>query len=101
MSDNSVMPDSLTINGVVYVRAGVEPDDCAKQTCSYFNHYLIHYSALVQGEKLEHVAYHIAEKRCAEAQEKMNQWMDAHPNGEKEPVGLVRQCEFWERKVAA
>lgn len=97
----AVMPDSLTINGVVYVRAGVEPDDCAKQTCSYFNHYLIYYRADYQGERLEHAAYHIAEKRCEEAQEKLSQWWDAHPNGGTEPPNLSRQCDFWEKKVAA
>lgn len=105
MSEQTVtiaMPDTLTINGVQYIRVGADvPSECAQQTCSYFNHYLIYYRADAQGDKLEHAAYHIAEKRCEEAQGRLSKWMDEHPDNADWPTALQRQAEFWEKKVAA
>lgn len=76
------------------------PDECKQAKCSYYTHYQVHYSREKQGEKLTHIAYHEAERRCEQVQKKMDDWMNAHPD-KQFPEHLDKQCRFWETKVCA
>ena len=100
MTDN--MPETLVINGITYVRQGVELDECGRQECGYYKHYLVWYDSSRNGEKLDHVPYHEAERRCIEAQKRLSDWMDTH-DGDPEILAphLLKQADHWERRVAA
>lgn len=76
-------------------------DGCALRTCSYYAHYLVYY-APTSGEKLEHEAFHVAEKNCNNAQKRVLDWYDANEGNNKTiPPLYERQADFWERKVCA
>lgn len=98
------MPEKLEINGVTYVRQDKAADtECGRHECSYYKHYLLWWKPETNGPKLEHEAYHEAEKRCSEAQDRLEKWMNDHPD--KDPVyaasHLWNQAEMWEHKIAA
>jgi hypothetical protein len=76
------------------------PEECRARTCSYYAHYLIWYDPERQGVKLEHEAFHIAETNCLEAQKRVFDWYDLHPD-QAAPSHLERLADIWERKVAA
>lgn len=102
----AAMPDVLTVNGVRYLRAGVQlADDCLNETCSYFRFYLIHYqdNNPRHGRMLEHPAYHYAEKQCAHAQDRVSQWLDAHKSESnlQIPDSIERLASYWEGRICA
>lgn len=77
-------------------------DDCRQQQCSYFRHYLVHYDREINGEKLKHAAFHFAEERCREAQDRVIKWFDLHQGGDQRiPEYLEDAADKWERKVCA
>src|SRR5262245_21710843 len=98
------LPERLTINGAVYVRADItENTECAEQNCTYQRHYLCYHDPSINGPKLEHAAYHHAEARCEEAQKAQIAWMDDHKDQPKakEPLRLEKTARYWENKICA
>jgi hypothetical protein len=79
------------------------PEACLDGSCDYFMHYLVRYDHEKNGEKLAHFAYHQAEKFCEDYQTQLSAWEDAHPDKDpyKAAPYLVKQAEYWERRVAA
>jgi hypothetical protein len=69
--------------------------------CSYYWHYEVWYDPGRCGPKLSHAAFHEAERRCEEAHRRLDEWYRKNGDATQEPQALVRQCEIWERKVAA
>lgn len=74
---------------------------CLGKQCSFYTHYLVHYYD--NGEpKLEHEAFHEAEKQCEAAQQRCQEWMDNPANEDKPfPERLNERANYWERKVCA
>lgn len=99
----AIQPERITINGAVYVRVDVaENEECAKQECTYYSHYLLYHDPALNGSLLGHASYHFAEKRCEEAQKRLMEWMDAHMDDRAPvPEHLEKMAERWERKVCA
>jgi hypothetical protein len=93
---------------VHYLNGGALPvdpnDECATHTCDYYSYYLVWYDPEQNGPKLEHEAYHFAAKRCSEAQDKIQKWMEMHdvdPLADPDGKFLWDQATKWEKKVAA
>jgi hypothetical protein len=76
------------------------PQECRDRKCTYYSHYLVHHDPAKNGPQMNHVAYHHAEQKCTDIQERVNQWMDNHETG-KVPDHLWRLAEHWENKVCA
>ncbi len=68
---------------------------CRTKRCSYYQHYLAY-----GPKELEHEGYHAAERKCYEAQERVERWFKAHPRG-LPPDHLVKYAEKWEARVRA
>lgn len=73
---------------------------CEEKQCTYYNHYLVHHDPEKHGPRMEHEAFHQAEKNCEVAQKRVQDWLDANETGQP-PESIVRQAEFWEMKVCA
>ena len=74
------------------------PEECRKRQCTYYQHYLAYGPA-----ELEHEGYHAAEKMCAQAHEKWNEYFERHKD---DPLfrGVTpydKMRKFWEDKVRA
>src|SRR5215470_13928842 len=54
------------------------PAECAAQECTYHCHYLVYHDPAVNGPRLEHAAFHHAEKRCEEGQNAAIKWLEDH-----------------------
>ena len=73
------------------------PPECRARACGYFTHYLAQGPA-----ELTHEGYHAAEARCAAEQQRVEDWMDAHPHAGPERFKQAsRQTEYWEKKIRA
>lgn len=80
------------------------PAECKNATCTYYTHYQVYYDPAKQGNKLTHIAYHHAEKKCEQAQTRLSDWMDKHEGDECRqpiPAHLNQQALYWETKVCA
>jgi hypothetical protein len=91
---------------VHYLNGGApEQTECDRQQCTYYQHYLVHYNPELNGPKLEHSAYHSAEKLCETAQNEYIAWMDEHPDLNPDHNWLAQRlsakAEKWERRVCA
>lgn len=71
-------------------------DECRTQRCGYFRHYLAYGPA-----ELTHEGYHAAEDHCRRAQDRIDEWLEAHPSRGDIPAGLLRMAEAWEKRVRA
>jgi len=69
--------------------------ECLTFRCGYYRHYLAYGPA-----DLTHVGYHWAERHCCDAQQRLTDWMETHPEGNV-PTHLERSADHWERKVRA
>lgn len=76
------------------------PDECKARECTYYTHYQVYHDAEKNGAMMGHEAFHAAEKKCEEVQNRVTQWYDAHPDGQC-PKQLHEYAEYWEKKICA
>jgi predicted nucleic acid-binding Zn ribbon protein len=76
---------------------------CRGSHCHYFTHYLISYDPNLNGEKLPHISYHHAEKRCDDAQNAVIKWLSDHELDDhaEMPEMLEKAAQYWERRICA
>lgn len=72
-----------------------ELDECGRQECDYFKHYLAYGPS-----ELSHEEFHAAVAKCAYWQEKAQKWYDDHETDDL-PKYIEQQCRLWEKKIRA